>query len=65
MNYNHLVYFQTLAALENYRKAAQQLHITQPSLSNAIHNMEADLGVQLFEKKGRGVRLTVQGTRFL
>ncbi|MCR5795224.1 MAG: LysR family transcriptional regulator [Solobacterium sp.] len=65
MNYNHLVYFQALAGLENYRKAAQQLHITQPSLSNAIHNMEEDLGVQLFEKKGRGIRLTAQGIKFL
>lgn len=65
MNYNHLFYFQTLAGTENYRKAAQQLHITQPSLSNAIHNLESDLGVQLFEKKGRGIKLTVQGTRYL
>ena len=65
MNYNHLLYFRTLAETENYRRAAHQLHITQPSLSNAIHNLEADLGVQLFEKKGRGVRLTVQGTRYL
>lgn len=65
MNYNHLFYFQTLAELENYHKAAQQLHITQPSLSNAIHNIEAELGVQLFQKKGRGVTLTVQGIRYL
>ena len=65
MNYNHLIYFQTLAGLENYRKAAQQLHITQPSLSNAIHNLEEDLGVRLFEKKGRGIKLTIKGTRYL
>lgn len=65
MNYNHLFYFRTLAEHENYRKAAQELHITQPSLSNAIHNLEADLGVQLFEKKGRGIKLTVQGMRYL
>ena len=65
MNYNHLIYFQTLAGLENYRKAAQQLHITQPSLSNAIHNLEEDLGVRLFEKKGRGIKLTIQGKRYL
>ena len=65
MNYNHLVYFQKLAKYEHYRKAAEELHITQPSLSNAIHALEEDLGVQLFEKQGRGVRLTKQGSRFL
>ena len=65
MNYNHLIYFQTLARCEHYRKAAEELHITQPSLSNAIHRLEEDLGVQLFEKSGRGVRLTKQGRRFL
>ncbi len=65
MNYNHLIYFQKLAKYEHYHKAAEELHITQPSLSNAIHALEKDLGVRLFEKKGRGVRLTKQGSRFL
>lgn len=65
MNYNHLIYFQKLAKYEHYHKAAEELHITQPSLSNAIHSLEKDLGVRLFEKKGRGVRLTKQGSRFL
>ena len=65
MNLNHLVYFRTLAKYEHYHKASEILHITQPSLSNAIHNLEVDLGVRLFEKKGRGVRLTLQGERFL
>ena len=65
MNYNHLQYFQTLAKYEHYHKAAECLHITQPSLSNAIHSLEKDLGVALFEKAGRGVRLTKQGARFL
>ena len=65
VNYNHLLYFQKLATYEHYGKAAEELHITQPSLSNAIHNLEEDLGVPLFEKSGRGVRLTKQGMRFL
>ena len=65
MNLNHLVYFQTLARHEHYRKAAEELHITQPSLSKAIRNMELDLHVTLFEKKGRGVHLTKQGERYL
>ena len=65
MNYNYLVYFQKLAYYEHYRKAAEALHITQPSLSNAIHQLEEELQVPLFEKAGRGVRLTKQGKRYL
>ena len=65
MNLNHLLYFRTLAQYEHYHKASEVLHITQPSLSNAIHHLEEDLGVALFEKRGRGVRLTEQGARYL
>ena len=65
MNYHHLLYFQKLATYEHYHRAAQELNITQPSLSTAIHQLETELGVALFEKKGRGVRLTKQGTRYL
>ena len=65
MNLNYLLYFRTLAQYEHYHKASEVLHITQPSLSNAIHHLEEDLGVALFEKRGRGVRLTEQGARYL
>ena len=65
MNYHHLLYFQKLAKYEHYRKAAEELNITQPSLSNAIHQLEQELGVPLFEKSGRGVRLTKTGARYL
>ena len=64
-NYNYLHYFQVLAKHEHYRKASEELNITQPSLSNAIHNLESQLGVALFEKSGRGVRLTSHGIRYL
>ena len=40
MNLNHLLYFRTLAQYEHYHKASEVLHITQPSLSNAIHHLE-------------------------
>ncbi|MCL4175443.1 LysR family transcriptional regulator, partial [Lacticaseibacillus paracasei] len=45
MNLFHLRYFVTLAKSQNYTRAARQLNITQPSLSNAIHGLEAELGL--------------------
>ena len=50
MNLNHLQYFRVLAKLEHYTQAAEQLSITQPSLSHAIASLEKDLGTSLFEK---------------
>ena len=62
MNYNYLRYFSVLAEVEHYTTAAARLGISQPSLSNAIHNLEAALGgVKLFEKVGRNIRLTEEG----
>lgn len=62
MNYNVLRYFSVLAQVEHYTIAAARLGISQPSLSSAIHNLEAELGgVKLFEKVGRNIRLTDEG----
>lgn len=65
MNLNQLYYFQKLAAREHYTQAAAELHISQPSLSKAIANLENELGVYLFEKDGRNVKLTRSGKRYL
>jgi len=65
MNLYHLRYFVTLARLEHYTKAAEELMITQPSLSHAISSVEEELGVKLFEKTGRNVTLTKCGRSFL
>ena len=65
MNYNYLRYFSVLAQVEHYTLAAARLGISQPSLSSAIHNLEAELGgVRLFEKVGRNIRLTQEGRYF-
>ena len=48
MNLSQLYYFKRLAELQHYTKAAQELSITQPSLSGAIHSLEDELGVDLF-----------------
>ena len=64
MNLIHLRYFVELADTRHYTKAAQQLCITQPSLSHAIAQLEKELGVPLFEKNGRNTELTVLGRQF-
>lgn len=64
MNYNYLRYFSVLAQLEHYTLAAARLEISQPSLSSAIRSLENELGVKLFEKVGRNIRLTEQGRYF-
>ncbi len=53
MNLDHLKYFVALSQTQNYTKTAKSLHITQPSLTKAIHSLEDELKVQLFEKHGR------------
>ena len=65
MNLFYLRYFVTLAHVQHYTKAAEQLCITQPSLSHAITQMEKELGLPLFEKNGRNITLTKYGKMFL
>ena len=65
MNLFYLRYFVTLAKVQHYTKAAEQLCIAQPSLSHAITQLEKELGVPLFEKNGRRTVLTRFGEEFL
>ena len=65
MNLFHLRYFVQLAHTQHYTRAAEQLCITQPSLSHAITQLETELGVPLFEKSGRNTTLTHFGEEFL
>ena len=51
MNLKQLQYFLKLAETEHYRKAAEALYITEPSLNRAIRDMEKELGIQLFQKR--------------
>lgn len=52
MNLKQLYYFKRLAETEHYTEAASSLFITQPSLSHAISELEKELGVALFARKG-------------
>lgn len=65
MTFNQILYFQKVANLENYHQAAEELYISQPSLSRSMASLEKELGVMLFEKEGRGVKLTKAGHMFL
>lgn len=64
MNLPQLYYFRKLAELQHYTEAAKALFITQPSLSDSISSLEKELGVSLFQKKGRNVELTKYGAEF-
>ncbi|MGI6254796.1 MAG: LysR family transcriptional regulator [Acutalibacter sp.] len=64
MNLDYLRYFVCLAQVRHYTRAAQQLCISQPSLSHAIRQLEEELGVPLFEKTGRNTTLTRFGEEF-
>ena len=61
MNYNYLKYFRILAQTQHYTHASELLKISQPSLSHAIHELEKELGISLFEKQGRNIQLTKYG----
>jgi DNA-binding transcriptional LysR family regulator len=61
----HLHYFVTVAEEASITRAAEKLHISQPTLSQAISLLESDLGLALLERHGRGVRLTPDGDAFL
>lgn len=65
MNLDHLRYFEAIARLQHYGKAAELLHVSQPNLNYAVSQLESELGVPLFEKSGRNVRLTRYGQLFL
>lgn len=60
-----LQYFTCVAKHESVTKAAEELHISQPSLSNSIIRLEKELGAQLFERKNRKMYLTNYGLFFL
>lgn len=65
MTLTQLRYFQILAHTLHYGKASEELCVAQPSLSRAISMLEEELGIHLFEKKGRNIVLSAAGSLFL
>ena len=56
-----LNYFLAVAREENFTKAAKQLHVTQPTLSRQIAQLEEELGVKLFQRSNHNIILTEDG----
>lgn len=65
MDYHQLKYFQKLADIGNYTKAADELDLSQSALSRSILRLEEEIGVPLFQRKSRGVVLNRYGQIFL
>ena len=61
MDLRDLRYFETIAELEHIGRATERLHRTQPALTSCIRRLEQSCGAPLFEKSGRGIRLTDAG----
>ena len=61
MERNQLLFFMKAAEHEHFTKAAEQLNVSQPYLSNSISELETELGVKLFDRAGRGIRLNDYG----
>ncbi len=65
MQMSQLRYFAAIAQLENMSQAAELLHMSQSSLSKNLARLEAEVGMPLFERNGRKLKLNAAGTRLL
>jgi DNA-binding transcriptional LysR family regulator len=64
MELRHLRYFTAVVECKGYREASRQLHIAQPSISEAVSDLEDELGLKLFLRTHRKARLTPEGEIF-
>ena len=65
MTLQQLKYVIGIAETGSFNKAAEKLFVSQPSLTSTVHDLENELGIVIFNRTGRGVTLTNDGTEFL
>ena len=65
MNLNHLFLFRAVAEARGFSRAAESVHVSQPAISMQVGELEAQLGLTLFHRLPRGVKLTAAGQLLL
>lgn len=64
MELRHLRYFTAVVQWKGFREASRRLYVAQPSISEAVSDLERELGIKLFSREGRVARLTPEGQVF-
>ena len=64
MELRHLRYFTAVVECKGYREASRRLHVAQPSISEAVSDLEDELGLKLFSRTHRNARVTPEGEMF-
>ena len=65
MTLQQLNYIITISETGSFKKAADRLYVSQPSLTSAVKELEKEIGIQIFNRSGKGVTLTAEGLNFL
>ncbi|MBP3761433.1 MAG: LysR family transcriptional regulator, partial [Ruminococcus sp.] len=65
MTLQQLKYILAISETGSMNKAAEQLYVSQPSLTSSVRELESEIGIKIFNRSGRGVTLTNDGTEFV
>ena len=65
MNIAHLKYVVEIANTNAISKAAENLYMNQPNLSRAIKSLEEEIGIEIFIRSSKGIRITPEGEEFI
>lgn len=65
MTLQQLKYVATVESCGSFSKAAQKLYVSQPSISNLVHSLEAELGITIFIRSSTGISITDEGRELL
>lgn len=65
MTTKQMDYILELAQTKNFNRAAENLYISQPTMTYQIHSVESEIGFKIFERSGRGASLTPAGAQFV